>query len=241
MVPPRREVDTAGDSQQTPQRQSGGRGIRRSDVPAFQHEDPALDEIELYTDVLAAVAASDGPLPQAELDKALGIRVIRPDGHRMIAVNIYLDTEAGHEAVEEAVSLILDSIGFEIERRYPPRIASWFMSMFASAKQFLSTPEAEKQFQKLERALDMRLLLSDQAKIDSAQSDAVSKLLFALSNTQNALIQIGSVLLIKIDGVPIVRNLSQYELAYLETHPTLLSEPVKALQQLQEIDREQAG
>jgi hypothetical protein len=38
------------------------------------HDDVALDEIELYTDVLAAVAASDGPLPQKELDAALGLR-----------------------------------------------------------------------------------------------------------------------------------------------------------------------
>jgi hypothetical protein len=38
------------------------------------HDDVALDEIELYTDVLAAVAASDGPLPQSELDAALGLR-----------------------------------------------------------------------------------------------------------------------------------------------------------------------
>jgi hypothetical protein len=38
------------------------------------HDDVALDEIELYTDVLAAVAASDGPLSKSELDGALGIR-----------------------------------------------------------------------------------------------------------------------------------------------------------------------
>jgi hypothetical protein len=39
------------------------------------HDEVALDEIELYTDVLAAVAAaSDGPLPQGDLDAALGLR-----------------------------------------------------------------------------------------------------------------------------------------------------------------------
>jgi hypothetical protein len=38
------------------------------------HDDVALDEIELYGDVLAAVAESDGPLPQNELDAALGLR-----------------------------------------------------------------------------------------------------------------------------------------------------------------------
>jgi len=34
----------------------------------------ALDEIELYAEVLSAVAATDRPLTRAELDQALGIR-----------------------------------------------------------------------------------------------------------------------------------------------------------------------
>ena len=38
------------------------------------HDDVALGEIELYAEVLATVAASDGPLTKGELDEALGIR-----------------------------------------------------------------------------------------------------------------------------------------------------------------------
>ena len=37
------------------------------------HDDVALGEIELYAEVLTAVAASDGPLSTSELDAALGI------------------------------------------------------------------------------------------------------------------------------------------------------------------------
>ena len=37
------------------------------------HDLDALNEIELYTDVLTAVAAADRPLTSAELDQALGI------------------------------------------------------------------------------------------------------------------------------------------------------------------------
>jgi hypothetical protein len=37
------------------------------------HDRVALDEIELYAEVLTAVAASDRPLTSAELDEALGI------------------------------------------------------------------------------------------------------------------------------------------------------------------------
>lgn len=38
------------------------------------HDLVALDEIELYAEVLSAVAASDRPLTQAELDQVLGIK-----------------------------------------------------------------------------------------------------------------------------------------------------------------------
>ncbi len=37
------------------------------------HDRVALDEIELYAEVLTAVAASDGPLTSAELDAVLGL------------------------------------------------------------------------------------------------------------------------------------------------------------------------
>jgi hypothetical protein len=38
------------------------------------HDRVALDEIELYSEVLSAVAASDRPLTHEELDRALGVR-----------------------------------------------------------------------------------------------------------------------------------------------------------------------
>jgi hypothetical protein len=37
------------------------------------HDRVALDEIELYAEVLSAVAATDRPLTAAELDEVLGI------------------------------------------------------------------------------------------------------------------------------------------------------------------------
>jgi hypothetical protein len=38
------------------------------------HDRVALDEIELYSEVLSAVAASDRPLTDEELDRVLGVR-----------------------------------------------------------------------------------------------------------------------------------------------------------------------
>ena len=40
------------------------------------HDSVALDEIELYAEVLSAVAASDRPLTPEELDEVLGVRSV---------------------------------------------------------------------------------------------------------------------------------------------------------------------
>ncbi len=45
----------------------------RDDLDDRLHDAVALDEIELYADVLSAVAAADRPLTDAELDTVLGL------------------------------------------------------------------------------------------------------------------------------------------------------------------------
>ena len=40
------------------------------------HDSVALDEIELYAEVLSAVAASDHPLTPDEIDEVLGVRSV---------------------------------------------------------------------------------------------------------------------------------------------------------------------
>lgn len=62
----------------------------------------------------------------------------------------------------------------------------------------------------------------------------MARLLDALKDSPNALIQIGSVLLIKVDGVPLVRNLTQVELAFMERNPRLHADPAQCLKALQQ-------
>jgi hypothetical protein len=46
----------------------------RSDVDLRMHDLVALEEIELYAEVLSAVAAADGPLTTEQIDEVLGLR-----------------------------------------------------------------------------------------------------------------------------------------------------------------------
>jgi hypothetical protein len=49
-------------------------GAVRERLDLRVHDSVALDEIELYTEVLSAVAASDHPLTPEEIDEVLGVR-----------------------------------------------------------------------------------------------------------------------------------------------------------------------
>jgi hypothetical protein len=51
-------------------------GAVREGLDLRVHDSVALDEIELYAEVLSAVAASDGPLTSDELDEVLGVRSV---------------------------------------------------------------------------------------------------------------------------------------------------------------------
>jgi hypothetical protein len=56
----------------------------------------------------------------------------------------------------------------------------------------------------------------------------------ALKNEENAAIQIGSLLLVKVRNNYVVRTLSPLQLAHLEKNPELFQDPSDVLRQLQQ-------
>jgi hypothetical protein len=77
----------------------------------------------------------------------------------------------------------------------------------------------------LERAVDIDLLRGPQSRIDAAEARALSTLIEALANVPEAVIQVGSVMLIKAADKIIARSLTVRELRYLEQHKDLLRSP----------------
>jgi hypothetical protein len=155
----------------------------------------------------------------------------------IIPIYVYVDTQASDtvEQVDDAVEEIIADYDLESLAETPGSWGSWFKKWIVRSKDAVTSQQARDNFSRVERALEMQTLHVPQSYIDSAQSDGVAKLIAALSNTQNALIQIGSVLLIKVDGTPIVRNLTQVELAHLERNKILYKSPKDALEELSQI------
>ena len=70
-------------------------------------------------------------------------------------------------------------------------------------------------------------------RTDEIASDAIARLITALTDTDNAVIQVGSILLVKLEGMIMVRQLTQRELDYCHQNPSLFRNPADALAELQ--------
>jgi hypothetical protein len=164
-----------------------------------------------------------------------------PSSHlmqRSIPVTIYLSERDAKDTVKQAVLGLLTVFDFKVIDALPPLEGSWYQAFVARMRRASTSRELADRMQKVERGIELHVLQKKQAEIDSLQGEAVAKLLAALESTPTALIQIGSVLLVKVDGVPAVRNLTQRELIYLERNPGLLRNPAAILEALQKADQE---
>lgn len=150
-----------------------------------------------------------------------------------VPISVYLAGGREHSQVESALHNLLSAFDIEVAEEQDPEISSWYRRILGRAKE--TSPSLEEVVEKAVRAIEMNTLLLPQAGVDAAQGDALAKLITALGHEDNAVIQIGSMLLVKTGGVLAARNLTQMELAYLEKNPILIKDPHKVMQQLQDI------
>jgi hypothetical protein len=203
--------------------------------PTAQGESP-WETMELMRDLLRrrlrarqAVMDESKALYNGTTDLFPQQRIQRP-----IPITIHLSAPDDHYEVQQALTDLLSAFDFMVIDALLPIEGSWYRAFVARLKTGLTAAELSDRLKKVERGIDLHLLHKKQAEVDSLQGDAVAKLLKALAGTPNAVIQIGSVLLIKVDGVPAVRNLSQRELMFLELNPSLLRNPSAFLDALQQ-------
>lgn len=148
-------------------------------------------------------------------------------------LTLYLDDGDRPGTVEVALMGVLTDLGWSVVGQEPPIVGSWLHRFTARTKALSETETGERLLRELNRAMELRTVDKLQAEVDSSQASAVSGLLLALKDQANALIQIGSILLVKVDGVPIVRNLTPLELEHLRRNPSLSGRPAECLSALQ--------
>jgi hypothetical protein len=173
----------------------------------------------------------------AEYDDFLKVVSGRDPGATVTAldeldIQVYLADGGNHTAVESALNDFIGALHLEVLSREDPEFGSWFRRM--RGKVTSQTPSLEEVVELAVRAAQMKTMLWPQAGIDAAQGDVLAKLITSLGSEHNAVIQIGSILLVKSNGDLMCRNLTQAELSYLERNPPLIKDPGSILRQLQD-------
>lgn len=150
-------------------------------------------------------------------------------GQPEIPVQVYLADALPGPAVEQALREVLLTSGVEDIRETPVVTGSWYRSLTGLLKRAAHSEAAAE----ARRAVELQVLDRFQAGINGVTGDAVAKLITALDHTSGAVIQVGSVLLVKAEGTIVVRQLTAREMTHWQHNPGLFKDPAAALSELQ--------
>jgi hypothetical protein len=211
------------------------------DLVGQRHEaDEVLPSGVLGAPRVQSEIAWPGPVPvDSVLKAAIGLAIhdhlkhARAASTMLAPVTIYLDDASGSSRVEQAVRELAAAFEAEAVDWEPAIRGSWFRKLFLRGKELANTQIAQEIGSEVRRAVELHGLHLAQAEVDEKKAAAVSNLIQALPEQGNAAIMIGSILLLKVEGALVVRELTQKELAHLERNPALFKEPTALLAALQ--------
>lgn len=159
--------------------------------------------------------------------------------HTAHPVTIYLSDEGAHEQAEAAVEELLASAGLHIEDREDPVLGSWFRRMWATVKGKVRSPAGREATMMAAHAAETRLVLAPDADVTAKLLQGVGPVIQSLEPTKDAVIRVGNVLIVKVDWVVTVSQLTPAQQFLLNHNPDLARSPQQILAALKAEDGDQ--
>jgi hypothetical protein len=172
--------------------------------------DPQVDELARR---LQECCAPDW-VPTKSLEEMLGM-----------PVTIYLSDESIHQQVETALEALLDVAGWQIESRGNPVIGSWFRNMGATVKQVVNSPAGREATLVAAHIADTRLVLAQDAAVTATLMQNLGPVIGALQPTKDAVVRVGALLIVKVNWVVNVFQLTAAQQFLLDHRPQLSCSP----------------
>jgi hypothetical protein len=140
-------------------------------------------------------------------------------------VTIHLSDGGPHVEVESAVEELLRGVGIVIVDREPPVIGSWFRRMRAGAARTVHSDAAREAALTARHMADTRLILAQDATVTATPMQNLAPLPASLQPTEDAVLRIGALLIVKLNWTVVVHPLSPAQQAVLDRRPQLLTSP----------------
>ncbi len=150
---------------------------------------------------------------------------------RYLPINIYLSDSGidNDEKISNIINLFCAHFNIEIEKEYPARSGSFFKQLIAKTTGAVTEEDLQKIVKKAAQSLELELLGKKQAAINRDDAQAIKDLAEACKDSTNSVMQIGSVILIKMGPNLIAKSLNQDQLSLLDENPGLLFDPEKLI------------
>jgi hypothetical protein len=165
--------------------------------------------------------------------------------YRQIPARIYFSdsvSNASRTRVVAALDELMNVAGLELTHRFSDEEGSWWKRLLFRTKSALSRDDVQQRLKKAERAVEAHYLAKPEAEANNLQATAAASLIAALNETENACIQVGSLLMVKATNAEgacavMARTLTPDELKHLEENQSILREPDKVFEMLQRAER----
>lgn len=142
-----------------------------------------------------------------------------------LPVTIYLSDASVHEQVEAAVDDLLAAVGFYVDERDDPELGSWFRRMRAAIGTAASSPAAREGALMAAHIADTRLVLAQDAAVTATLLANLGPVIASLQPTKDAVIRVGALLIVKVDWVVTVYQLTAAQQTVLDHRPDLATAP----------------
>lgn len=166
-------------------------------------------------------------LPAGESDRPVRtlITELAPGGSSTIPITIYLSDETIHEQVEAAVEDLLNSTGLRIDSRDAPVLGSWFRRMRANLRNAARSPIGREVAIMAAHTVESRTVLAQDAAVTAKMLENLGPVIAALQPTKDAAIRVGALLIVKVDWVVTVHQLTAAQQLELDHRPQLAASP----------------
>lgn len=174
-------------------------------------------------EALAFIVAAPPPYPKSQTANDPEL-----NSHWVVA-RVYTSEENAGPFVAASLHDLLDLAGLETVFDFPPERGSWFRESIIRRKDSTARPTRDEILADLARTIEFLAGGKISEHADTATSQAATDFIVTLDKTPDAVIQVYSLLVIKVGDKITARQLSPAELAYWERHPGLARNPGRAL------------
>jgi hypothetical protein len=147
-------------------------------------------------------------------------------------IAVYLTEGSIHDQVELALDRLLRAAGLHVIERQEPISGSWFRRMRASVDAAARTGKGQEVVLSAMHAADARFFLRQDAELTTLLLQNLAPVITALQPTKDAVIRAGALLIVKVDWVVAVHQLTQRQQLMLDHAPDLESAPHQILKAL---------